>query len=141
MKKWFKMRLKRLAVRFYKWEKGSFIKTYEEDSGYEQICTAIIRKMINHRETKFTIAPISGKRYIINKNLDIFIIIEDQKVEITNHVYHYVIRLARRDAEKVLNQFDKKVDEIRIQYEKEIKSQITNTLHNIYDKINNESKS
>ena len=32
---------------------------------------------------------------------------------------------------------DKKVDEERIMYENQIKSQIDNTLHKIYDKINN----
>lgn len=141
MKKWFRRQYKRFKVKFYRWERGSFLKTYDEDSGYEQICTAILRKMINHSDTKFTIAPLSGKRYLINKTLDIFIIIEDQKVEITNHVYHYVIKLAKRDAEKITKQYDKKVDEIRTQYEKEIKSQITNTLHKIYDKISNYGKS
>ena len=130
MKKWFKRQYKRFTVKFYRWERGSFLKTYDEDSGYEQICTAIIRK----------IAPLSGKRYLINKTSDIFIIIEDQKVEITNHVYHYVIKLAKRDAEKITKQFDKKVDEIRTQYEKEIKSQITNTLQKIYDKITEHGK-
>jgi len=141
MKKWFIRQYKRFKVKFYRWEQGSFLKTHDENSGYEQICTAIVRKMINNPDTKFTIAPLSGKRYLINKTLDIFIIIEDQKVEITNHVYHYVIKLAKRDAEKITKQYDKKVDEVRTQYEKEIKSQITNTLHKIYDKINNESKS
>jgi hypothetical protein len=137
--KWFRRVTKRLSVKFYKWESGSsFIKTYDESSGYEQICTAIIRKMINHSDTKFTIAPLSGKRYLINKVLDIFIIIEDNKVEITNHVYHYVIKLSKRDTEKITKQFDKKVDDIRTQYENEIKSQITNTLHKIYEKITNE---
>jgi hypothetical protein len=138
MKKWFLRQLKRLSVKFYKWEKGSFLKTYDEESGYEQICTAIVRKMINHSDTKFTIAPLSGKRYLINKTIDIFIIIEDNKVEITNHVYHYVIKLSKRDTEKITKQFDKKVDEIRTEYEKEIKSQITNTLYKIYDKVSYE---
>ena len=77
----------------------------------------------------------------LHKELYLFIIIEDQKVEITNHVYHYVIKLAKRDAEKITKQYDKKVDEIITQYEKEIKSQITNTLHKIYDKISNYGKS
>lgn len=140
MKKWFRRQIKRFKVKFYRWEQGSFLKTYDENSGYERICTAIVRKMINHSDTKFTIAPLSGKRYLINKTLDIFIIMEDSKVEITNHVYHYVIKLAKRDAEKITKQFDKKVDEVRIQYEIEIKSQITNTLHNIYDKISNAQK-
>ena len=49
-------------------------------------------------------------------------------------------QLAKRDAEKITKQYDKKVDEIRTEYEKEIKSQITNTLQKIHDKISNYGK-
>ena len=38
---------------------------------------------------------------------------------------------------KLVNLYDKKVDEERLEYENQIKSQIDNTLHKIYDKINN----
>jgi hypothetical protein len=61
---------------------------------------------------------------------------EDSKVEITNHVYHYVITLPKKEMGKLVNRYDKKVDEERIMYENQIKSQIENTLHKIYDKIN-----
>ena len=70
--------------------------------------------------------------------MDLFITLDDKVVDLTNHVYHYVIKLSKRDAEKITKQFDKKVDEIRTEYEKEIKSQITNTLHKIYDKVSYE---
>ena len=130
--------VKRFRVKFYRWEKGSsWFKVPSDSTGYENICKAICRKMINHPDSKFTIAPLSHKRYIINKQLDIFIIIVDSKIEITNHVYHYVINLGERDVNKIIEHFDNKVDRIRVQYEGEIKSQIENTLHNIYDKITN----
>lgn len=130
--------VKRFRVKFYRWEKGSsWFKTPAEPTGYENICKAICRKMINHPDSKFTIAPLSHKRYIINKPLDIFIIIVDSKIEITNHVYHYVINLGERDVNKIIEHFDNKVDHLRVQYEEEIKSQIENTLHSIYDKITN----
>jgi hypothetical protein len=138
MKKWILKLIKNFKIRFYKLDKGFFIQTYDEIGEYERISTAIIRKMINHTDTKFTIAPLSGKRYLVNKTLDIFVIIEGNKVEITNHVYHYVIHLSKRPSEKILKQYDKKVDDVRIEYENEIKSQINNTLHKIYDKIMNE---
>jgi hypothetical protein len=93
--------------------------------------------MINHPDSKFTIAPLSNKRYIINKQLDIFIIIVDSKIEITNHVYHYVINLGERDVNKIIEHFNNKLDHLLVQYEGKIKSQIENTLHNIYEKITN----
>jgi glutathionyl-hydroquinone reductase len=137
---WFKnylrKKLKKIVVN-YKLFESSIFKDKFEYTGYETICTAIVRKTINHKDTKYTIAPLSNKRYLVNKTIDIFVIMEDSKVEITNHVYHYVITLPKKDIVKLVNHFDKKVDEERIMYENQIKSQIDNTLHKIYDKINN----
>ena len=136
IRRWLKRQIKRIKVKFYIWERGkSWLKTPSDVTGYEKISCAIVRKMINHPDSKFTIAPLSGKRYIINKTLDIFVIMEDSKLEITNHVYHYVISLGERDMEKLTNHFNTKVETQRLEYEDQIKSQITNTLHKIYDKI------
>lgn len=140
VKSWTRRLYKRLKVKFYIWERGhKWFKAPEDLTGYENITTAIVRKMINHPDSKFTIAPLSGKRYIVNKTLDIFIIMEDSKVEITNHVYHYVSTLGQRDLQKLTKLYDTKVEDQRNNYEEEIKSQITNTLQSIYDKINKQS--
>jgi hypothetical protein len=140
VKSWTRRLYKRLKVKFYIWERGyKWFKAPEDSTGYENITTAIVRKMINHPDSKFTIAPLSGKRYIVNKTLDIFIIMEDSKVEITNHVYHYVSTLGQRDLQKLKKLYDTKVEDQRSNYEEEIKSQITNTLQSIYDKINKQS--
>jgi hypothetical protein len=135
-KKWVRRKIKRLKVKYLIWCRGyKWFKTPEDITGYENITTAIIRKMINHPDSKFTIAPLSGKRYIVNKTLDIFVIMEDSKIEITNHVYHYVSTLGQRDVEKITKLYDTKVEDQRISYEYQIKSQISNTLQSIYDKI------
>jgi hypothetical protein len=135
-RKWVRRKIKRLKVKYLIWSRGhKWFKTPEDITGYENITTAIIRKMINHSDSKFTIAPLSGKRYIVNKTLDIFVIMEDSKIEITNHVYHYVSTLGQRDVEKITKLYDTKVEDQRINYEDQIKSQISNTLQSIYDKI------
>jgi hypothetical protein len=100
---------------------------------------AICRKLINHPNSKFTIAPLSQKRYIVNKSLGLFIIIDENRVEITNHVYHYVINLGFKDGLKIVKAFNDKVECERTQYESEIKSNIQNTLNKILDKIMNET--
>ena len=134
-KKWFRRQYKRLKVKLHIWERGQkWFKAPKYTTGYENI-----RKTINHSDSKFTIAPLSGKRYIVNKTLDIFVIIEDSKVEITNHVYHYVSTLGERDIEKLVKLYDTKVETERVNYEDQIKSQISNTLQAIYDKINKQS--
>lgn len=134
VKLFFRRLYKKFIIKWYRLGDGPF-KTYQETNSYDNICMGIVRKMITHPDSKFTIAPLSGKRYIINKTLDIFIIIEDSKVEITNHVYHYVVKLAIRDVNKLVKHFDRKVDEVRTKYEEEIKSQIQNSLTTIFDKI------
>ena len=140
---WLKRQYKRLKVKFYIWERGtSWLNGRHENTGYEKITSAIVRQLVNHADSKFTMAPLSGKRYIVNKTLDIFLIIEDSKVEITNHVYHYVTTLGERDIEKITKHYDLKVETQRIHHEEQIKSQISNTLQSIYHKIvkQNESK-
>lgn len=140
--KWLRRKVKKLKLRFYLWERGTkWFKPPEDILGYERTCTAICRKLITHNESKYTIAPLSEKRYIINKELDIFVVIAENRVEITNHVYHYIIRLSEKDITKLKRQFDAKVEQIRLDYESEIKSQINNTLSTILNKVLNDKDS
>jgi hypothetical protein len=128
---------KKIRLIFAKIKRGSdLLPSNREVSEYEGITEAIVRKMINHKDSVFTIAPLSGKKYIINKTLDIFVIMEDSKIEITNHVYHYVVSLDRRRIEKLNDFYNRKVDSQRLEYERQIISQISNTLHDIFDKVN-----
>ena len=132
--------IRRLRVKLKLWlRKTDFIGTYKEVSGYETKAMAICRKLISHPNSKFTIAPLSQKKYIVNKPLGLFIIIDDTNVEITNHVYHYVINLTMVDALKIIKAFNDKVECERNQYEAEIKSNIQNTLNKILDKIMSET--
>jgi hypothetical protein len=137
--KWLRRKVKKLKLRFYLWERGTkWFKAPEDIMGYEKTCTAICRKLITHKSSKYTIAPLSEKRYIINKDLDIFVVMAENRVEITNHVYHYIIKLSERDITKLKKQFDGKVEQIRLEYESDIKSQINNTLTTILEKVLND---
>jgi hypothetical protein len=42
---------------------------------------------------------MSQKRFIVNEKLNIFIIIDYGRVEITNHIFHYDVKLSIRDYE------------------------------------------
>ena len=50
-------------------------------------------KIIQHKDTEFMIAPMSDKRYLKNDDMKIFITMTDHRVEITNHVYNYNVKL------------------------------------------------
>ena len=136
MNKLFRRMFLRMLVKLKIWGRNHYlIKTYAANNGYEKKAMGICRKLINNEGSKFTIAPLSQKRYIVNKPLGLFIIIDYNKVEITNHIYHYVIHLNNNDASRIIRSFNDKVENERIEYETEIKSNIQNTLNKILDKI------
>lgn len=140
MTKRIKRFFQRLKLRIYLLsKKGEFIApTHEEETtSYEKTCFQICLKVIKHPETKFMIAPMSNKRYIENKSMDIFITMNDGVVDLTNHVYHYNVKLSKRDWERVSFIFDNETEKRRLNYEDLINSQIKNSLHNVLERISN----
>ncbi len=81
------------------------------------------------------IAPVSNKRYIKNDTLSLFITISNNRVDLTNHIYHYSVKLNGRDWERLLFIFDKETDKRIIDYETTINSQIQNSLGKVLEKI------
>jgi hypothetical protein len=122
----------------YLWVKkgNNIVKTYEEETiSYEKTCFQICLTAIKHPDTKFMIAPVSNKRYIENKTMDIFITMYDGRVDLTNHIYHYDVKFSNRDWERITYVFDNETEKRRIDYEDIINSQIKNSLHNVLDRI------
>lgn len=130
---------KRLKLRFYLWsKKRDIISSYEENkTPYEKTCFLICLKAIKHKNTKFMIAPVSNKRYIENKDMDLFITLDDKVVDLTNHVYHYNVKLTNRDWERITYVFDLEAEKRRLEYEEKINSQIQNSLHDVLKRISN----
>ena len=135
MKKFFKRVWKRFYVKYTLWMQYRAFKPKEEKTQNESICNAICRKMILHKDSKFMIAPLSEKRYIKNPTLNLFVVLEDRQVSITNHVYHYDVKLTERDWNKLIHSYNEKTENLRMGYENEIKSQIVHSLSKILDKI------
>jgi hypothetical protein len=128
---------RRFKLRFYLWSKKDFMfKTYEEKTfSYEKTCFHICLKVIKHPETKFMIAPVSNKRYIENKTMDIFITMSDGRIDLTNHIYHYDVKLNKRDWERITFIFDTETEKRRLNYEELVNSQIKNSLHHVLERI------
>jgi hypothetical protein len=53
----------------------------------------ICKSMMRNDDTDLFVSPISGDRYISNKNKQIDIYIKDDKVEIANHNYQYILSI------------------------------------------------
>lgn len=131
--------LRRLKIRLYLWsKKRDIVPSYEEDqTSYERTCFLICLKAIKHQNTKFMIAPVSNKRYIENKDMDIFITLDDKAVNLTNHIYHYSVKLTLRDWQRIIYIFDTEAEKRRLDYEEKINSQIKNSLHDVLQRISN----
>jgi hypothetical protein len=101
----------------------------------EKTASSICRKLINHEDSKFLIAPLSKKRYIKNETLQMFVIIQEDRINITNHIYNYDITISLQMGEKLGRLFDNKVEEARMKFEKEMHSQVQHSLKKILEKL------
>jgi len=129
----------RFKTRLFLWsQRSKIIPTYKEDvSSYEKTCFKICLKIISNKDTEFMFAPLSDKKYLKNDLLDIFITFSERRVDITNHVYHYNIKLSDRDWTRLNYIFDKEADKRRIDMETQVNSQIKNSLDDVLEKISN----
>ena len=97
----------------------------------------ICLKLISHNDSEFMTAPMSGKRYIKNDKLAMFITMDFGRVEITNHVFNYNVKLSKRDWERLVYVFDTETEKRRTEMEKEVSSNIKNSLEHVLDRLNN----
>ena len=96
---------------------------------------AICRKLINHPDSIFLIAPLSHKRYIKNEKLGMFVILSDNRINITNHIYNYDIMVPIVMSDKLCSMFDNKVENSRQKFESDMHGQIQHSLSTILQKL------
>ena len=84
------------------------------------------------------IAPMSQKRYIVNNEFGIFIMMDYGRVEITNHVFNYNVKLSDRDWQRLIYIFDIETEKRRTQTENEVKiSRIRKIKNGFIEELNN----
>jgi hypothetical protein len=99
-------------------------------------CKFIFRNVLRHTNSIYEIAPLSSHRIIENKKLGVFIILDDKKITIINHVCYYSnIPLTDRDWNKMVNMYDNKVQINRMNRIEQMKSQVENSLSKLKNKI------
>ena len=127
--------LKRFYIYLYKKNKYAHLSEERKQTDYQKTCYNICRKLLSRTDTKLYIAPLSSKKYIHNEELQIYIVISELNVSITNHVYNYQVELDRRSLDRILSRFDDKIEKKRMEMEKEISEQIEHSLHKVLEKI------
>ena len=141
MKNFFRYITKRMKHRLYLTTRGKSLPTTDEEiASYEKTCFKICLKLVSHSESEFMIAPMSGKRYIRNNELSMFITMDFGRVEITNHVFNYNVKLSNRDWERLIYIFDTETEKRRTEMEKEVSSNIKNSLDHVLDRLNQVTK-
>jgi hypothetical protein len=129
--------LKRVKHKMFVTFRGKSFNIHEDEiMAYEKTCFKICLRLISHNESEFMIAPMSGKRYIKNDELSMFITMDFGRVEITNHVFNYNVKLSNRDWERLVYIFDTETEKRRIEMEKEVTSNIKNSLDHVLDRLN-----
>jgi hypothetical protein len=127
---------KRFKLRIFIYHRHIFAHNPKDYTSNEVKSSAIFRKLINHPDSTFLIAPLSHKRYIKNEKLGIFILLSNMRLNITNHVYNYDIDVNEGLSSKLQTMFDEKVELIRMEFETEMQSQIQHSLKKILEKLN-----
>jgi len=137
MKKLFSRIFKRLKHKvFILTRSRTFSQVHDEDVvTYEKTCFKICLKLISHPDSEFMYAPMSGKRYIRNDELSMFITMDFGRVEITNHIFNYNVKLLSRDWERLVYVYDIETEKRRVDMEKEVSSNIKNSLEHVLDRI------
>ena len=136
MKKFFSRIFKRTKHRTFMLFSGRSLKKLEDDiATYEKTCFKICLKLISHSNSEFMIAPMSGKRYIRNNELSMFITMDFGRVEITNHVFNYNVKLLNRDWERLIYIYDTETEKRRLEMEKEVSSNIKNSLDHVLERL------
>jgi hypothetical protein len=130
MKKFFRKQWFKIFVRL-----NRTIRPVVEIDENEKTAASICRKLINDQNSKFLIAPLSQKRYIRNESLQMFVILQEDRINITNHIYNYDLTVSSQLTQRLNRMFDNKVEEARLKFEKEIHSQVRHSLKKILEKL------
>ena len=100
-------------------------------SAFEKESLRICRNLIHCPEAELLVCPDTGRRFIIYNPMQIKIILEDNKITISNHTYYYEVSICSKNIGSVTRIFDGNVRERRDVLEEDIKENAKITLANI----------
>jgi hypothetical protein len=98
----------------------------------------IVSSLIKDEKSTMLIAPISGKKYIQNKSRNMFIILNDLEITISNNVamYYYNLKVDLSVSNKLSRHFNNVLESRRAKMETETVAGVTSNLDFIAKHIN-----
>jgi len=100
-------------------------------SDHEMECLSICKRLIRMEDSILLMTPLTDKRYIKNEQVGIYVIMEKHHVQVINHIYSYSVHLGEKSWTKLIDFYNDEIEERRLQFEKEITSNIKHSLKNI----------
>ena len=126
----------KLLYKFYLKLKDRF-DVNPKPSDEEKYCIEICNKLIENPKSKLTYSLVSDKRFIKNDDKYMFVIIENNVINLINHVYSYSIYIQDTSSyQKTLKKFDLALENERHLLEDEIRKNIQHSLSNILSSLN-----
>lgn len=99
-------------------------------------CMFIFRNTLKHPNSIYEIAPLSSHKIIENKKLGVFVILDNKKITIINHVCYYSnIPMTDRDWNKMITMFNHRVQENRMKRIDQMKSQVEYSLSKLKNRM------
>ena len=123
--------LTRILYRFYLKLKDRF-DVGPKPTDEEKYCVQICAKLLDNNASKLTLAPLSESRFIVNEEKQMFVVINNHTINITNHVYSYTVYIQDHSAySKLVKKFDSILEEERLSIQNEIRRNIKHSLETI----------
>lgn len=121
----------KLLYKFYLKLKDKFDPT-PRITDEERYCLQICMRLLDSLSSKLTFAPVSESRFIVNEDKQMFVVINNHTINITNHVYSYTVYIQDHSAySKVIKKFDSILEEERQNIQDEIRRNIKHSLETI----------
>lgn len=111
------------------------IKQIAKLSRKEQAILRMVKSAMADKFNKLTVAPISGTKYITMLDEDMYVILGQQRVIITNHKFFYDFDVSINLSEYLVDRFDRILEHECNQMEKEIVGNVEMGLNEIANKI------
>lgn len=123
--------LTRILYKFYLKLKDRF-DVGPKSTDEEKYCVQICMKLLDNTTSKLTFAPVSESRFIVNDDKQMFVVISDHTINITNHVYSYTVYIQDHSVYvKLIKKFDSVLEQERQTIQDEIRRNIKHSLETI----------
>jgi hypothetical protein len=111
----------------------------QEMMPHEGDCVVICKKLVKMKDSVMLMTPLTDKRFIKNERLQIYVIMQNQHVQIINHIYSYSVSLSHRSWKRLVDFYNLEIEDRRTGFEEEITSNIRHSLKNILDELEKKS--